>query len=197
MNSKIKNRRVNLEIPIVVTIAILMVILIKFSDDKLNELIVSDAEALFMSVDHNPNDTMHTELAEKISEFRPDTYKMIEVFDSNLDLIIRVQFDENDQYEDIVNYPELRELLLNNEDGHTSIEVNDEWNEYVYFKWSASEEGEMYLFIIYTYKPIVRNFWVFHAICYAILMMICGLLIRLSMRSYSDKLKYYKEISAR
>lgn len=197
MGNKFRKRRVNLEIPIVVTIAILMVILINFSDNKLNELIVSDAEALFMSVDHDPNDAMHTELAEKMSEFRPDTYKMIEVFDTNLDLVIRVQFDENDQYENIWNYPELVELLTNNDDGHTSIEVDDEWSEYIYFKWSASEDGEMYLFIIYTYKPIVRNLWIFHAICYTILMMICGLLIRLSMRSYSDKLKYYNDITSR
>lgn len=191
-----KKRKWNLEIPIVITIAGLMLVLINFSDKKLDELIVSDAEVLFMDIDHDPNDQMHADLAERVAEFRPDTYKMIEVYDKSLNEVVSIDFNESesDIKESIHDYPELVNLLMNNSDGHTSIDVDDS-TEYIYFRWSYDDNGTPYLFIIYTYKPIVKYFWVFHLICYTILFMICTLLMRLSLKSHSDKIRYYNEIS--
>lgn len=191
-----KTHRVNLEIPIIIIIAGLMLVLIKFSDTKLDELIVSDAEVLFMNIDHDSTDQMHIDLAERMSEFRPNTYKMIEVYDSELNEIISIQFDENLIVESntITNYPDLVSLLMNNTDGHTSKNIGDS-TEYIYFKWSYDGDNVPYLFIIYTYKPIVKYLWVFHLICYIILFMICALLLRISLKSHSEKIKYYGELS--
>ncbi len=193
---KKKMYKVNLEIPIIIIIAGLMLVLIRFFDKKLDELIVSDAEVLFMDIDHDSTDQMHIDLAERISEFRPDTYKMIEVYDQQLNEIISIRFDENFDIEPntITNYPDLVSLLMNNTDGHTSKNIGDS-TEYIYFKWSYDKENIPYLFIIYTYKPIVKYIWVFHLICYIILFMVCALLLRISLKSHSEKIKYYSELS--
>lgn len=195
-------RVTSFEIPIVILIAILMIVLMNFANNKLSELIISDAEALFMSSDHNPDDQMHTDLAESMSEFRPDICKMIEIYNDELEMLIRVQFDDeideidgNYYDNDISQYKTLMNLITHNADGHTSIDIDD-MTEYIYFKWSESDDGERFLFIIYTYKPIVRNLWVFHLICYTILVLICFLLLRLSLKSHSEKIRLYNEMTS-
>lgn len=189
-------RKLNMDILVVVIIAGLILILVNFMDSKLDELIVSDAEVLFTDINHDPSDEMHAELAEKIAEFRPDVYKMIELYDGELNEIMTVKFNETDGTEvntNIKDYPELTSLILNYPDGHTSRTIDDTV-EYIYFKWSYDDENVPYLFIIYTYKPLVKYVWMLKLICYSILFLTCFLLMRLSLKSKSEKIKYYNSL---
>lgn len=198
MNSdgKYTRRRLNLEIPIVMLIAGLILVLMNFANKKLNELIISDTEVLFMDIDHDSTDQMHADFAERIADFRPDLYKMIEVYDGKLNEIVSINFAEDEYAKGNINdHPRLIELLTTNADGHASRDI-DGSTEYIYFKWSYDDMGNPYLFIIYTYKPIVRHLWVFNVICYIVMLLICILLLRLSLKSHSEKIRLYNKLTS-
>lgn len=195
-NGKSVRKGINLEIPIVIVIAGLILALMNFANKKINELIVSDTEVLFMDIDHDSTDQMHADFAERIADFRPDLYKMIEVYDGKLNEIVSINFSEDEYAKGNINdHPSLIELLTTNADGHASRDV-DGSTEYIYFKWSYDDNEQPYLFIIYTYKPIVRHLWVFNVICYVIILLMCILLLRLSLKSHSEKIKLYNRISS-
>lgn len=193
---KRKRFKFNIEIPIVILIAGLILVLMRFADNKLNELIISDTEVLFMEENYDPNDLIHEEFANRIADFRPDVSKMIEMYTDDFELLVRVQFDDNEVgFEDsIKSYPELTELLATNSDGFTIMNIDDSI-EYIYFKWSESVNGDRFLFIVYTNKPVVKDFWIFHALCYTILVLVGILLMKLSLSSHRTRIEYYQSLS--
>ena len=192
MNSK-RKVNFNIELILVIIIAISLIFLMNFANSKLNELITSDREALLM--EHDPNNTVHEELANRILDFRPNACKMIEVYSSDFKPLFRVQFEEHSDYsESIQNHSELINLLKTNKDGHTSITIDDV-EEDVYFRWEKMTSNDMCLVIIYMSRPVVENLWVFNAICYIILILVCILILRLHLRNHSEKIKYYSKLS--
>lgn len=196
MNSTRKKRNpgYKIEMGIIFIIAGCLLFLIFFADRKLEEIIISDREALL--IQHDPTDKLHEELADSIIDFRPDACKMIEVFSEDLQPIFRIQFRDDDEHtkEELEDYPELVRLLNNNEDGHTQVTIGDE-EEDVYFRWTETVSGDKRLVIIYMSRPIVHNMWVFHLVCYTILILVFILFILLQLKGHRDKVEQYKTIS--
>lgn len=195
MNKKLmKTYKFNIERAIVFSIALCMIFLINFANTKLNEIVISEREALLMK--HNPINPIHNELAQKIREFRPDVCKMIEVYSDEFNQLFSVQFKENSPTinNNLSDYAELVELFETNEEGHTNIKIGDD-EEDIYFQWTTTSEGKRYLIIIYMSKPIVENLWVFEFVCYLILILIFILIIRLHIIQQQDKIRYYQKIS--
>lgn len=196
MNStrKKRNHGYRIEKLIILAIAACLLFLIFFADKKLEEIITSDREALLLQ--HNPSDPLHDELADNIIDFRPDACKMIEVFSEDLQPIFRIQFRDDDEHtnEELNDYPELVRLLNSSDDGHTQVTIDNE-EEDVYFRWTETVSGDKRLVIIYMSRPIVRNMWVFHLVCYVILILVCMLFIVLQLRGHNEKVERYKAIS--
>ena len=192
---KIKRIYMYIEIAIVFAIAICLLILINFSDGKFEEVQGLTQEA--MLINHDPGNPVHDELAQKIMAYRPNSYKMIEIYSEDFEKIMKVQFMEDDEFIDqpLTDYPELIDLFKRHEDGHTSITV-DGMEEDIYFRWSEmGNDGYRCLMIIYISRHVVKNTWVFHVICYIILLLVLILLIMLLVQQYKDKIDYYESIS--
>ncbi|MCM1215400.1 MAG: hypothetical protein NC548_12880 [Lachnospiraceae bacterium] len=193
MMTQPKSKWFTIETIIVLAIAGCMIFLINFANAKMEEITISNKEALLMN--HDPDDPIHTELAEEIVKFRPDACKLIEVYSEELEPMFSVQFyDNNDGHTDINDFPDLISLLRSNVEGHTEITI-DGIDENVYFRWSETSKGEHYLVIVYMSQPIVSNLWVFPLVCYLILLMVFILLIRIRFIQHNERIKYYDNIS--
>lgn len=189
MNQR-KLSKITFEVAIIILIAICMIILIIFSNNKLDEVITSDREALLMK--HDPDNPIHQDLAEEIIDFRPDACKMIEVYSEKFESLFKVHFKTNHDHKDnLLDYKDLVRLFKNNKEGHTTITVGDE-EEDVYFRWTKTANDEMCLVVIYMSRPIVKNLWVFSALCYTILLLIFILLIRILIKYHNDKIRIYQ-----
>lgn len=194
-NFRIKRIFMYIEIAIVFMIAGCLLILINFSDGKFEEVQGLTQEA--MLVEHDPDNPVHDQLAQEIMEYRPNSYKMIEIYSEDFERIMKVQFQEDDEFVDqpITDYPDLVNLFRSHQDGHTSITIDD-MDEDIYFRWSElGDDGYQCLMIIYISRHVVENTWVFHMICYIILILVFILLIMLLLQQYRDKVEYYKSIS--
>lgn len=194
-NFRSKRIYMYIEIIIILAIAVCLLILINFSDGKFEEVQGLTQEA--MLVEHDPDNPVHDELAREIMEYRPNSYKMIEIYSEDFERIMKVQFQEDDEYVDqpITDYPDLIKLFRSHQDGHTSITV-DGMDEDIYFRWSElGDDGYQCLMIIYISRHVVENTWVFHMICYIILILVFILLIILLLQQYRDKVEYYENIS--
>lgn len=191
--SRRRKNNLNIELILVFVIALLLLFLINFANNKLNEIITSDREALL--IEHDPNNPVHEELANEILDFRPDACKMIEVYSSDFQPLFRVQFEKQQDYGNtLLNHQDLVDLFETHKDGHTSIVIND-IEEDIYFRWEETSSGEMCLIIIYMSRPVVTNLWVFNAVCYAILILVCILIIRLYLKNHAEKIRYYTKLS--
>ena len=194
MSNKINKPNYVIDIIIVGLIALCLIFLMIFANNKLSEVITSDREALL--IEHDQNNPIHEELAQKIVEFRPDACKMIEVYSEDYEPIFRVQFKDNDEHMDdpLKDHTELTELFDSHEDGHTEIEINGE-DEDVYFRWTITTTGERCLFIIYMSRPVVKNLWVFTAICCVIMFLVMILLFRTYQHKHEQALLYLSLIN--
>lgn len=198
MYSKRSGRiKVNFEIPIIILIAGLIIVLMNFTNRKLAELSASDAEVLFIAEDAAQDPEFSQILGEAIQEYKTEACKMVEMYDDELNLLVKIEFGANISPGNmLVNYPQLVDILINNESGNTSIEIGDSI-EYVYFRWADTESGERVLFMIYTSKETVHNFWIINALCYAILILVGLLMVSMIIRRSNDRIEYYNEISGR
>lgn len=197
MKKNSKRSRFNFEIPIVILIAGMLIILINVGNDKLDQINLADIELLFMDIGDDPTGEMHKDLAEHIQQFRPNVCRMIEVYDETFNMVIRLGFDEEateESYNSILDHPKFINFLTNNERGHTSIEIDDHI-EYVYFRWQETTDGDRLLFMIYTYKPIVRNLWLLDFIAYNILILVCVLFMIISLRRRNESIRRLNELS--
>ena len=192
-NKKVKYK-ISIEIILVLFIAGLMIFLNEFTTNKINEIIISDREALL--IHHDPGSPVREELAKKIIEFRPEACKMIEVYSEDFDPILYVQFttDSNPSPNTIKDHPELLDLLRSNSEGHAELTIENK-TEDVYFQWTETEEGEKCLIITYMSRPIVNNIWIFSFTCYIILILVFVLLIRLHLVQYRSSIRHYKATS--
>lgn len=192
MNKK-DRRAFRVETLIIIIIAICMVFLINFTHEKLNDFARLEQEALL--VNHDPSNPIHDKLAKEIMQYRPDAYKMIEIYKPDFSILMTLQFIPGANYEtNLKDHPELIELFYNNEEGHTQIKIGDK-EEDVYFRWTSGENNDKYLIVIYASRRPVRNMWMFTFVCYMVLLLIFALLIRLRMTHYNDKISQYKSIS--
>jgi hypothetical protein len=179
---------------IVIAIAVCIVAMINVANSKINEIYDAHKSSLMMN---DVSDTGVSEvLSDQIEMYRPGTCKMIEVYNGDLTLLFRIQFNEDNitEYGDLNDYPELKELLQNHKEGSTTITTDDE-EEDIYFRWTKTDTGEDRLAIIYMTTKIVKNVWVISFLGYIVLILVFILLIRMRLHSHSSSIKRYQELS--
>ena len=179
---------------IVILIAICVMFLNSFTNNLLSELDRVGNEAMFIKDELNYKQS--EELGEEIVKYRPDSCKMIEIYNESFELIFSLQFDENHviKNNNILSHPDLVNLFQNNAEGQTSVTIG-EYDEDVYFQWIANTNGEKRLVIVYSTIENVKNIWVFSFVCYLVLILVFILLIRVHNRHYNAKIIQYKNIS--
>lgn len=192
-----RNNRVSMEISLVVLIALCMLMLIHVSNTKLNEVLSSNNSLI---VRENPDAQIDSLLAKEILKYNPDACTMMEVYDGNFNVVIRVPFSTDDPrnrtFFDLNEYKTLKELLMKYPEGHTRIAMGDK-EEDVYFRWTETNESKRRLAIIYIARPVVKNLWMIPFLCYLILILIFTLVVRLHMSCQRDRIDYYHKTSMR
>lgn len=190
MNKSNKKHLITIETIIIIAIAGCMLFLNFFTSNKLEQLERAGDEALFIRQDLPYSEDK--ELSEEILQYRPDSFKMIEMYSEDFELLLSISFrDENTPDNDINNYPELINLLKSNQYGETVISI-DGYEEAVHFQWVTNNRNEKRLMIIYSSKPEVANIWVFNLVCYIVIVLVFLLLIRMHIRRYHEKINEYK-----
>jgi hypothetical protein len=194
MNKQKKLSSINIEILIVVIIAICVLFLHAFTSAKLNELDRAGSEAMFIKDGLEYTDS--EQLGEEIIKYRPDSCKMIEMYDETFELLFSLQFDEKYPMHDnnIAEHPELLEYLQKSEEGQTSINIQG-YEEDVYFQWVLNNRNEKRLVIVYSTKPVVDDLWIFSFVCYTIIILVFILLIVIHTKNYRDKICQYENIT--
>lgn len=194
MNNK-KNSSFKIETLIIILIAGCMIFLVDFTNNKINEF--SRLEEEIMLVNHDPENPIHEQLAQEIIEYRPDTYKMIEIYTEDFDIMMTLQFIETGLKNiNLDEYPDLIELFNEHEEGHTQLSFSDnEVKEDIYFKWVKASDNNKYLMIVYSSRHPVQNIWIFNFVCYIVLLLIFILLLRMHLKNYKDKVQQYEQLS--
>lgn len=194
MKNKKSNSILNIETIIIIAIAACIIFLNGFTVNKLAELDRAGTEAMFIKdgLEYSESE----QLGKEIVKYRPDSCKMIEMYDDSFELLFSLQFDETNPIHDnnINNHPELLELLRNNKEGQTSISIGD-YDEEVYFQWVINDRDEQRLVIVYSTKQVVDGIWVFSFVCYLVLILVFFLLIRLHYKDYKEKVRQYAKTS--
>lgn len=192
-SKKNKSNQPIVEIAIIIIIAICMVFLNCFANNKFNELMEVSNEALLIS--HDPDNPVHQELAELITEYRPEACKMIEVYSEDFDQLFTVQFrlQEDTHEADLNAYTELATLLRTNKEGHTTVTIDDV-EEDVYFQWVETSKGDPYLIMIYMSRPIVHDLWIFTFVCNLVVILVGVLLMYIMLLHRRDNIKSYEFI---
>ena len=195
MNKNNKKSSFKIESLIIIAIAICMIFLNTFTTSKLNELDRAATEAMFIKEDIKFPD--NEQFGQEIVKYRQNSYKMIEMYDNSFELLLSLQFDQDQSYiqYNIEDYPELIEILKSNKEGNTNITING-YEEEIYFQWSTNSRNEDRLVMVYSTKKIVNNLWVFSFVCYLVLILIFTLLIKINIKEYRYKVNQYKRSSS-
>ena len=196
MDKNKKKRLINffsVETIIILVIAACMLFLNTFMVKKINEIQLVRNNAVFLVDDLDFPD--QEEFKEELKSYLKDSYKMIELYDEEFELLFQIQF--NDGYKskgDLINQKDLISIIKNNKEGQTTITIdNDE--EDVYFKWITNSRGEERLLMVYSAIQEVKNLWVFSFVCWFVMILIFVLVIRLHSKSYTDRINQYKSMT--
>ena len=183
----------NIETIIIIAIAACMLFLNTFTVKKLNELEVARNNAVFLLDEIEFPD--QEEFTEEMKSYLNDSYKMIELYDENFELLFQIQFVDNYKTKgDLINQKDLVSILKNNKEGQTTINIGDS-EEDVYFKWITNSRGEERLLLVYSTIKNVRGLWVFSFICWLVLILVFILVIRLHSKNYTEKIEQYKSMT--
>lgn len=187
---------INFQIVIIILISICIVCLMSLSNYKINKIFESHRESLLTT--EFGSSELNEKLADAIIEFRPDMCKMIEIYSTDFDLIMKMKFDPSDDRENndpaIENFPELMNLLRINNEGNTTIRTEDE-EEDVYFRHVTLSSGEECVIIIYMTRTLVKHIWLINFLGYFTLLLVFVLLIHSMHLRQKDTINYYKMIS--
>ena len=182
-----------IETVIIVLIAIGMVFLNTYTQMLFNKLVSAGHSAVFVKDDIKFNSD--EEFAEQLKEYLPDAYKMIELYDENLDLLFQIQFNDSiAQKDSITKYPQIMDILISNEEGQTTIMLGDT-EQNVFFNWLINNHGERRLLLVYSSIEQVEGIWIYNMISYFIILMVLILLILFRVRIYRMKMKEYNDIT--
>lgn len=187
---------VKIEIFLVILIALCMLTLINVSNSKVNEILASNNSILLRQ---NPDTQIEGLLSKEMLMYKTEACTMMETFDSNYNLIGRIEFVDdhhNHHTPDIKKYPALQSLFNQYPEGHARIQIDD-CEEDIYFRWTDTDSGRHILAVIYIARPIVKNLWMIPFICYLILILIFILIIRLRMSCQKDRICFYHKTAVR
>lgn len=187
---------VKIEIFLVVLIALCMLALINVSNSKVNEILSSNNSILLRE---NPDNQVEKILAKEMSVYKTEACTTMETFDSNFNLIGRIDFiDHHHSHHtpDIKKYPDLQELFKKYPEGHARIQIDDN-EEDIYFRWIDTDSGRHVICVVYIARPIVKNLWIIQFLCYLILILIFILVVRLHMSRQRDSINFYHKTSMR
>ena len=180
------------EISIILVIAVCMIFLNIFMENKIDELQQSAQDAVFVMEDLNY--PAENALMEDIKEYIPSTYKMIEIYDENFNCLMKVQFDnKNSESHNIQDSIELMNSLRDSPEGQTTYNVGS-IEQSVYFKWLTNTNGERRLMIIYSTVMDVQNLWVFSLVSYLVIILAFALLGLLRYKAQAEAIRNYHDI---
>lgn len=192
-----RNNSAKIEIALVVIIAMCMLLLIHISNSKIEEVLATNKSII---VRENPDPQIDSALGKEIVKYKPDACSMMEVYDGNFNVIIRVPFGTDDNINNdhfnLNNYANLKDLLMKYPEGHTRIQIGDK-EEDVYFRWTETNDSKRRLAIIYISRPTVQNLWMIPFLCYLILILIFVLVVRVHLSCQRDRIDYYHKTSMR
>ena len=178
----------NVDTLIIIAIALCMIFLNTFTVNKLDELQKATNDAIFVKGDMEFGD--EEQFAEEVVNYLPDTYKMIELYDENLELGFQIQFnDDQVPKADITQYPNIVSILQNNDEGQTRVDIGGVEQD-VYFKW-LTNNGERRLLIVYSAIRPVSGLWIFSLVCYIVLFLVFILFLRLKINSFKRNIRRY------
>lgn len=190
------NMIVNMIIVMIIAVGIILLDFVTIS--KLKDYDSAIKEAMFIQEDLPIIDDSSAEA--EIIQYQSNTYNMIEVYDSELNLIMSVKFgDIDDKFPvgNIKEYPDLMDRLKENDKGRflvDSIESTGDQEE-ISFRWLVNNQGETRLIVIYSIMPVVKDVWMISTICYGILIMVLVLMFKFILQRYTDRISMYKYIS--
>ena len=196
MDKNKKKRLINffsVETIIILVIAACMLFLNTFTVKKINEIELSRNNAVFLVDDLEFPE--QEEFTEELKSYIQDSYKMIELYDENLELLFQVQFSDSYKSKgDLINQSDLVQILNSNKEGQSTIIIDDD-EEDVYFKWITNNRGEERLLMVYSSIRNVKGLWVFSFVCWIVMILVFVLVIRLHSKSYIDRINQYKSMT--
>lgn len=185
---------IGIETILILMIAVCILFINSYTVRKLNELENNLTTSVFIKQDLKlTNDEV---IAEEIKNYIPDSCKMVELYDEQLNMLFQAHFnDPADGYvtNDIRDYPKLSNLFFTKEEGQAMADINGT-EESIYFKWLTNTRGERRLLIIYSAIKKVEGIWVFSLACYITLILVFILLIKVNNDRYNDKIKQYHDL---
>ena len=191
------------DIIIAVIIAAGLIALNIFTVGKFNELQDAGKKAMFIRDDIPSVENDHA--LEEILEYHNESYNMMELYDENLNLMLSIQFDTEHLLPNtnIHNYPDLIQLLNENDHGRFTLErerVENDKNETVLeeitFQWLENNRGEQRLIVVYSTLPLVDYLWIYSVASYIIIILVFILIIRCIVRRSYDRIRCYNHITS-
>lgn len=191
------------DIIIAVIIAAGLIALNIFTVGKFNELQDAGKKAMFIRDDIPSVENDHA--LEEILEYHNESYNMMELYDENLNLMLSIQFDTEHLLPNtnIHNYPDLIQLLNENDHGRFTLErerVENDKNETVLeeitFQWLENNRGEQRLIVVYSTLPLVDYLWIYSVVSYIIIILVFILIIRCIVRRSYDRIRCYNHITS-
>ena len=172
---------------LIIIIAISLLFLTRFTNNKLRELESSSKEAMMLN--ENLMSSNKEELSKQLMTYRPEAYKRVEIYDENFNLIFSIILDNYNVAMNIKEYPQLMNELKTKSEGQATFEQNN-YEANIYFKWN-NDEGKKMLYIIYTRRSLVKDLWLFNFIAGGIMCLILILFLLNHFIIYKLSNSYY------
>ena len=184
-------KSISIETVLVAIIACCLIFLNQFAMHKVKKVEMAVQNSVFI-MDHIKFDNSE-EFSEELKSYLSTSYRMVELYDENIDLLFQIQFsDEFKNKEDIKSNEKLLDIIKHNKEGQAIVNMGDV-DQAVYFKWVDNNRGERRLLIMYSTKEVISNMWTLSLICYIILILVFALLTRLHLKNYKDKVELYRK----
>ena len=186
---------IRIEILLVAVIAICMLVLINFTNNKIEEVLTSNNSIILRD---NPDAYLDTLLGNEFKKYELEPCTITETYDSDFTMRLRVPFSNDDREQhrafSIKENDGLKEIFNKYPEGHTRMRIG-EIQQDIYFRWTDTNDGQRRLVIVYLSRPIVKNLWIIPSLCYFILILIFILVVRLRISYQKDRIAYYQKNS--
>lgn len=187
-----RKRSIKIEILLVILISLCMLLLINIVTEKMNEFTFNNS-----IIRENPDKYVDSLLAKELMKYKLEACTMIETYDQDFNLIIRIPLVDDQEgmvFPNLKDHINLKEVFKRYKEGHTQIKIGDH-EEDVYFQWTMTSDSQTRLVLIYLSKAVTKNLWMIPFLCYFILILIFILVIRLHLSRQEDRIDHYHKLS--